>query len=309
MKKRNLLLAGLSILTMGVSVFATPVVGEVEARNDILNNTNSIIRENDVFVSLDLLTQLFGMKIDNTEHGVILNMAHHPMIPMPDFAEMPVADLAPLPEDAVAIERATIISIDLELKQMVILPAGLEDAPQNYIALNITEETILTNGLATLEDFEVGGIVTVQHSMAMTKSMVPQANAYLINAKIDGHSLPIESEIPAPTVYEYDENGKMIPQVNHTESLQSQTFTVENAPIVEVLTNADNMSIIVGSLDNPMEQTIFHISEDTIITTSTGEVYNKEDLANNQIVTVIYGPIMTLSIPAQTTALEIIVNQ
>ncbi|MEG0501935.1 MAG: hypothetical protein RR525_06905, partial [Cellulosilyticaceae bacterium] len=143
----------------------------------------------------------------------------------------------------------------------------------NYIVLNLSKDM-------KTENFKVDMTVSVIHSPAMTRSMPPQTAAFEIK----------EVEAIAPL----------------------ENATLKDVVITEI--SEDKKSITVGPVANPEDrnaQTIIHISNDADTKTNIRHHMNKKlytaaDLEVGQSLTVIHQPIMTLSLPPQTTAIEII---
>ncbi|ONI46900.1 hypothetical protein AN642_02485 [Epulopiscium sp. SCG-B10WGA-EpuloA2] len=194
-----------------------------------------------------------------------------------------------MPEDTIRIARIPIINIDSETKQITLLPYEKEDIPQNWIILNTNEDTLFTNGNGKFEDMEVGMVVEVFHSSAMTRSLIPQTAAYMINPRLDGYVLPIpvEQVIPEPVVQSYDKNGNLIKK---------------DLKITEISFNGENMSIIIGT--TPYDQEVFHITVDTTVMRDN-KIIPASALQAGQIVDISVGPTMTMSLPPQFQAISI----
>ncbi|ONI44360.1 hypothetical protein AN641_07290 [Candidatus Epulonipiscioides gigas] len=195
-----------------------------------------------------------------------------------------------MPEDTIRIARIPIINIDSETKQITLLPYEKEDIPQNWLILNTNEDTLFTNGNGKFEDMEIGMVVEVFHSSAMTRSLIPQTAAYMINPRLDGYVLPIptvEQVIPEPVVQSYDKNGNLIKK---------------DLKITEISFNGENMSIIIGT--TPYDQEVFHITVDTTVMRDN-KIIPASALQAGQIVDISVGPTMTMSLPPQFQAISI----
>lgn len=59
--------------------------------------------------------------------------------------------------------------------------------------------------------------------------------------------------------------------------------------------------------DDTLGEVIVHISEDTVIT-NAGKPAEKEDIKPDSLIHILYSPVMTMSLPPQTTAVKIEVN-
>lgn len=137
-------------------------------------------------------------------------------------------------------------------------------------------EIMLNTGELDLTELAVDMTVRVIHSPAMTRSLPPQTAAFEIT--------PVQEVKPLENV------------------------TLENVVIAEI--SEDGKTITVGQSENPEDpnnQTILHLSEETVIKHHMNKMlYKAEALEKGQKLTVVHSPIMTLSLPGQTTAIEII---
>ncbi len=106
-------------------------------------------------------------------------------------------------------------------------------------------------------------------------------------------------------------NGTDILKIFETNEVkmtqEGNEFVMECVKIVEILQNNKQISIVVGSESDYLQQTIFHVTDDTIINHRVNKRrYMPSDLVVGQTVSVRYGEMMTLSLPPQTVAKEII---
>lgn len=148
-----------------------------------------------------------------------------------------------------------------------------EDGEQVTIQTADDMTIILNVGTLDISNLEVDMKVSVTHSPAMTRSLPPQTAAFEINELTE-------------TVLEEVE--------------------LKDVEIVEINGN----SLTVGNIEdpsNPYAQTIIHLKDETpIVHEKNKRLYTQEDLEVGQKLTVIHEPIMTLSLPGQTTAIKII---
>lgn len=269
--------------TMSLTAIAAPILQEVSAtlRKDItftlngektLEGTNVLMYENSAYLPLRALGDELGMKIDYVDGEIKITNEANGMSKTISADAIPATELTPALE-GVYIPSATIKSIEKESNQITILPTDKEDAPYNYIVLNLSKDM-------KTEDFKVDMTVSVTHSPAMTRSMPPQTAAFEIK----------EVEAIAPL----------------------ENVTLKDVVITEI--SDDKISITVGPVANPEDrnaQTVIHISNDAGTKTNIRhhmdkKLYTAADLKVGQNLTVIHQPMMTLSLPPQTTAIEII---
>ncbi|OON92229.1 MAG: hypothetical protein ATN33_07735 [Epulopiscium sp. Nele67-Bin001] len=175
MKKLLAVILG-AVSIMGSTVYANPAPAPSTSSSQLANYaqlgiklngipTTPIIQGNEVYVSLNQLMQYYPFQIAYTSQGLEVSMwqtSSQPTLPNDWLV------------DAQYINQATIKSINDAVSQIVVLPYGLDDNIHNYIALNVSHETITGSNLS------VGMTVSVAHSSALTRSTPAQATAYYI---------------------------------------------------------------------------------------------------------------------------------
>lgn len=142
----------------------------------------------------------------------------------------------------------------------------------DVIRLNVDKNTKILNlaGRSTcLSSIRKGMWINAVFSSSMTRSIPPQANAFLILIR----------------------RG---PQPSYSASLQR---------IISV--DAKNNSILAADPLNIARQTRFMITNNTIIRNRSGNVIGLSDLQQGQLISVLHANFQTASIPAQTTAFYI----
>ena len=141
----------------------------------------------------------------------------------------------------ITIKKATIKDVEEDDKTITILPAGKENKPENYIVLNIGQDTKLAHEtikkVVTLESLEEGMTVKVVHSPAVTKSLPPQTSAIeVIVLKENGdlttddkdddfdHDAVFETEIEDAKIIEMN-HGKKYMVVKNDKGTYTVKFT------------------------------------------------------------------------------------
>ncbi|OON93455.1 MAG: hypothetical protein ATN31_00850 [Candidatus Epulonipiscioides saccharophilum] len=275
------------------------------------------------------------LTLEDLEEGMVIEASHSLMMTRSLPPQTPAYSINPkaptpvilpsfsvfIPVDAVEISHALVKNIDPEFKQITVLPVNKEDTAFNSITLLINDDTYFVNGEGTFEDIFDGMTVEVFHSPVQTKSIPPQTEAYLINPRLIGTVMPSDPDhvIPDPVIYEYNDKGELtclkpveqykgpaitIPEADAIPSQIDTTISIDGV-ISSMQENKYVTSIVIG--DNPYDQEIFHLSPETIIT-QNGQNISANDLKAGQNVTIMCGPTMTLSLPPQYQALEVIVN-
>lgn len=145
-------------------------------------------------------------------------------------------------------------------------------ASVNHLRLNISRNTAILNlagGSNCLCDIQEGMWIDTFFSPRMTRSIPPQSNAFLIL---------VRRGVPSA--------------VNMT-----------TARIISVNTN--NNSILTGNPNNPNRQTVFIVTDNTIIKNRAGNPIRISNLRSGQMVRIVHANFQTASIPPQTTAFYI----
>lgn len=145
-------------------------------------------------------------------------------------------------------------------------------ASVSHLRLNISRNTAilnLTGGSNCLCDIKEGMWIDTFFSPRMTRSIPPQSNAFLIL---------VRRNVPS--------------SVNMTTTR-----------IISVNTN--NNSILTGNPNNPNRQTVFNITNNTLIRNRAGNPIRISNLRPGQMIKVVHANFQTASIPPQTTAFYI----
>ncbi|ONI38937.1 hypothetical protein AN639_04220 [Candidatus Epulonipiscium fishelsonii] len=121
---------------------------------------------------------------------------------------------------------------------------------------------------------------------------------------------PWSSDIPdgpTPVIYVPDPENPAPAENNIV--FEEEGILMEHVCIVDVKDNNGQISVVIGNPQdpqNPMDQTIFHLTEQTTIKHIMNKrLYTSADLKSGQIVNIEHAQAMTMSIPAQSTAYAI----
>lgn len=286
---KKLLVMLTALGTLSATLVAAPIVKNVTAKIDpsisfnlngeaVLKDSEALMYNDTLYLPVRALGDTLDASIDYKDKVVYITTEEA----TPATNEAKAVSETNTMEDAITIEKATIKEINPESKQVTILPAGREDVYTNYIILNVDDASILTNADASiaLKDLSAGMTVSVTHSSIMTRSLPPITAAYSIN-------------------------------VLATEAPVLENVTLEDVQIVEVKKTDFGYSVVVGKNASPEDinsQTIIHINEDTLIRHEKNKrIYTPEDLEKGMKVKVVHSPIMTLSLPGQTSGFEIVI--
>ncbi len=165
----------------------------------------------------------------------------------------------------------------LEINEDTLL---VEDPFIGEVVIRITDDTQITlNGEAAQKDgIKTGENIAVVYSPAMTMSLPPQTNA--VSVELNALYDPFEA-------------------------VEEDTEDVAEAVTVEVLEILDDSSMLVK--DPVRGEVIVRADESTEIV-NDGQAAAFSDITAGATVEVVYGPIMTASLPAQNTAASIVLN-
>lgn len=139
------------------------------------------------------------------------------------------------------------------------------------IQLNLNKDTKYFNQFGKKinpSDIKEGMVVKIEHSAMMTRSIPAQTSAISISI-----------------VKEQEENMKVEKQV--------------------VSVNKDTKTVIIGDKENPTEQLVLKINNDTKLLDQYNRVIKLENIKEGMTVSVEHSKSMTRSIPAQTNAVSV----
>lgn len=184
-------------------------------------------------------------------------------------------------ESSISVEnnitsKVIIKSIEKSEEITRILVTPVDDSSMD-IMLNISDDTKID-----LETLKEGDIVLATYSKAMTRSIPPQSNAIEI----------------------IRENSNMSDIVAHPNlSLMNL-----NAIISEITDEEGYKSILVDDSNDKNSQISLNIDNNTIVMNTNGEAVNFSDLKAGDRINVVHSLAMTFSLPPQTYAYAVIVN-
>lgn len=181
-----------------------------------------------------------------------------------------------LEENINFIKEVTILEINKDDKTILIDESPLEVSSIHEVLLKVSDDTIID-----WDSLNVGDRITATYSKAMTRSIPPQSNAVEISK--------IESEI--------------------SDTLEKSPSTIKlNAVIDEINDDEKYKSILVTDSEQQNSQISLNIDENTIIINADGTPINFSDLKESDKLNVVHSPAMTFSLPPQTYAYAVIVN-
>lgn len=284
-KKLTIPLIGTSLL-LCTSLIAAPALKHVKAilnptvqytldGNTILKGTQTLNYNNKNYVSVAELANALGLEVSYKDNVVSFVTPTTPVT-----LETPASE-------SITIAKATIKEISLETKQVTILHEGKTDEVNNYIVLNIDDDThikhYLNKAIYKINDLKTGMTISATHSPAMTRSIPPQTAAFTITILEEDSATEITSE--AITL-----DKMVVAEVNHKDNYFIVTPQGADAKDINV-------------------QTIIRYDQKTKLSfDDSSKQSNINSLKVGSLVTLRVSPAMTLSIPPQTFVLEIQVH-
>lgn len=274
--------------TLSVTLVAAPIVQNVTAKIDpaisfelngekVMKDSKALMYNDTLYVPVRALGETLDADISYENKVVSIQTDQENKTSANTKNSQPISTEV----SNVELNEAVILNIDVETNQVDVLPAGEENLPQNYISLRITENTTITkdNAAITLDQLQPGMTIAATHGEASTRSLPPTAETFTLRVLK-------EAEVTTP------ENG-----------------TLENVEILEVNETEQGYSLLVATENGTeTQQIILHISEDTSIKHEKDKrIYKANDLTKGMKLNVVHGPVMALSLPGQTTAIEIII--
>lgn len=184
-------------------------------------------------------------------------------------------------ESSISVEnnitsKVIIKSIEKSEEITRILVTPVDDSSMD-IMLNISDDTKID-----LETLKEGDIVLATYSKAMTRSIPPQSNAIEI----------------------VRENSNM----NDIAVQPNLSLMNLNAIISEITDEEGYKSILVDDSNDKNSQISLNIDNNTIVMNANGEAVNFSDLKAGDRINVVHSLAMTFSLPPQTYAYAVIVN-
>lgn len=184
------------------------------------------------------------------------------------------------------IEKAIIKEVNVKGKTLTILPVGQADKLENYMIINVSNETQVVHerlkSIIRFEELEEGMTLKIIHAPMVTASLPAQTTAYKLVVLHENNEVVSSSTengvIEKATIKEIDVKGKKL-----TVLPQGQVDKVENYIIINV----------------PYQDKVFNERIKSVI--------RFEDLEVGMTLKIIHAPVMTASLPAQTIAYKIIV--
>lgn len=255
-----------------ITAYLNPGITYTFDGQNILKDSQTITYNNQNYVSVSELAKALGKEV-SFKNGVV-------SITTPEKDQI-TGDL----KNGV-IEKAIIKEIDIKGKSLTILPVGQADKPENYMIINVPNEAEVVHerlkSIIRFTELEEGMTLKIIHAPMVTASLPAQTTAYkliVLHENNEGVSSSTENGvIEKATIKESDVKGKKL-----TVLPQGKIDKTENYIIIHV----------------PYQDKVFHERIKSVICF--------EDLEVGMTLKIIHAPVMTTSLPAQTTAYKIIV--
>ena len=272
--------------TLSVTLVAAPIIQNVTAKIDpaisfelngekVMKDSKALMYNDTLYVPVRALGETLDADISYANKVVSIQTDQEEQTSANTKNSQPIS----VEVTNVELNEAVILNVDTETNQVEVLPAGQEDLPANYISLRVTENTTITKDDATitLDQLQPGMTISARHGEASTRSLPPTAEAF---------TLRVLKEAATP-----------------------ENVTLKNVEILEVNETEAGYSLLIAQENGTeTQQIILHISEDTSIKHEKDKrIYKASDLTKGMKLNVVHGPAMTLSLPGQATAIEIVI--
>lgn len=303
MKYGKLIAVGL-LATVGLSTVVNAATETVSAflRDDvtytlneqpILEGEKAVVYEDKIYLPLRAVSEAIGLDVDYKNGQVILTT---PTSADAKEAKQVEGSDAIVEENPILaacdIKEATIVEVDAKENKIVIsTDANDLNNPNNQIIVYVTEDSNIAHHMNkmryTFNDLVAGQKVAIQTSGQMTLSIPAQTTAVsVILLDTAEEAQPVAEE--NPVFKDCDIKDATIVEVN------------ENENQVTVSTNANDVN-------DPNNQIVINVTDGTKIAHHMNKMrYTLRDLEAGQKVYIQTNGQMTMSIPAQTTAVSII---
>lgn len=193
------------------------VVYELDG-NQILKGTNTVNYKDKNYVSVAELSKALGKEVRFEGNKVIITT------PTDEKPELPQVT------DKITIAKAVIKDVNIESNRVTILPSGKQDIRENYIELNVGDDTVvklqdqLNKRRYGIADLEKGMEVKVVHASIMTLSLPPQTSAYEIEILTEKNNNVPDKEDDEVNEKEYELEGAIIKEINHSQKYIVVTY-------------------------------------------------------------------------------------
>ena len=279
--------------TLSVTLVAAPIIQNVTAKIDpaisfelngekVMKDSKALMYNDTLYVPVRALGETLDADISYANKVVSIQTDQEEQTSANTKNSQPIStEVSNVEVTNVELNEAVILNVDTETNQVEVLPAGQEDLPANYISLRVTENTTITKDDATitLDQLQPGMTISARHGEASTRSLPPTAEAFTLRVLKD-------AEVATP-----------------------ENVTLKNVEILEVNETEAGYSLLIAQENGTeTQQIILHISEDTSIKHEKDKrIYKASDLTKGMKLNVVHGPAMTLSLPGQATAIEIVI--
>lgn len=278
--------------TETISAFLKDNVTYTLNEQPILEGEKAVVYEDKIYLPLRAISEAVGLEVDYKDGQVMLTTTASVDVKEAKQAEGSDAVVEENPVIAACeIKEATIVEVDAKDNKIVVSTDATDlNNPNNQTIIYITEDTNIAHHMNkmmyTFADLVEGQKVAIQTNGQMTLSIPAQTTAKAV-------ILLDDAEVAQPE----EEN----PVFNDCD--------IKDVTIVEV--NADEKTITISKqaddLNNPDNQIVVNVTEDTHIAHYKNKMrYTFADLEKGQKVYIQTTGQMTYSIPAQTTAVSVI---
>ncbi|WP_070000289.1 hypothetical protein [Cellulosilyticum sp. I15G10I2] len=215
-----------------IKAYLNPTISYTLNGEKVLEDTKTINYDNKTYIPLADVAKIMDMQI---------KLENNTMIMTTKTATQPGEE-----KESVLIPEAIIKAVDAAHKKVIILKKESEDKIENYIVLNISDQTKISHEenkkVYTVEDLKTDMRVSVTHAKEMTYSLPPQTSVFEIKMlTVDTGKTEEEKDDADKKDKEDDEDEK-------DDKGEKQT-TLKNVRIIEVNNGAKYIVVEAAAKD------------------------------------------------------------
>lgn len=188
-----------------ITAYLNPSIEYIVDGEEVLEEANTINYKGKNYVSVAELANVLGKEVKVEGNKVIISTPTD----TPEIND----------SDKMVIGKALIK--DINGNQVTVLPIGLKDKTENYIVVNIGDETIIRNQkdkkIYALEDLKEGMFIKAVNGPQMTASLPPQVSAKEVIILAYQGETDIKPVDPTEEDTDYDLDEAIIKEVNHSQ--------------------------------------------------------------------------------------------
>ncbi|MGL4363000.1 MAG: hypothetical protein ACRCSG_07040 [Cellulosilyticaceae bacterium] len=300
--KKFIAITSIAIASLSLSLSAAPILKKVQAYfnptityivegEEITGTTNALTYRDTTYLPLAEITRLLGDNISYDKGVITITKPDADLNTIDENINLISPSIDDIVQQSLTIERAYVTDVDAVNKRITVALENEEGEVLDTIIFLTSDNTTYSSAVnpdvtKTFENILVGSPVKIEHSMIMMPSFPAQIEAYSFTLLEEPATCT-----PPPAALQ----NVLIPEANIIE--QNLEFNTVTISYVHPETNETDTAVL-----NVTPETFIHHELNK-------RMYFFEDLAIGTKVSVVHSPVMTMSIPPQTNAIEIVILQ